>query len=302
MAAVTSNAIMGTAKFIDVDGINTRYYEAGQGEPLLLFHGCHFGKDDNIDCAENWALNWEGFAKSFRVFAVDKVGQGWSDNPKRDEDYRVETVVQHGLGFARALGLDRFHLVGHSRGGYLVTRMTREAQDKVITLTVVDSGTVSPGGNPQRDGLVANAPKPLLSRESIKWVTMALSHENDSWIDEDWMDVREAIAKEPKNAAAVEKMNVQNEKLFLPSLAAQKAETLEWIKAGNLKVPTLLVWGKNDPSATLAGGLELFDVMSSSAPQAQMHIFNRAGHYSYREHPDAFVDVVTAFIQRNRGK
>ncbi len=27
------------AKYIDIDGINTRYFEAGDGEPMILIHG-----------------------------------------------------------------------------------------------------------------------------------------------------------------------------------------------------------------------------------------------------------------------
>ena len=31
---------------------------------------------------------------------------GYTDNPKRDEDYSIEAVLQHGYDFFRALGLD----------------------------------------------------------------------------------------------------------------------------------------------------------------------------------------------------
>ena len=30
-------------KYIDVDGIKTRYFEKGSGPLLVLFHGGHFG-------------------------------------------------------------------------------------------------------------------------------------------------------------------------------------------------------------------------------------------------------------------
>ena len=61
-------------KFVDVDGIRTRYFEAGNGEHLLLLHGGNFGDNDNVDCALNWALNWEGFARAFHVIALDRDG------------------------------------------------------------------------------------------------------------------------------------------------------------------------------------------------------------------------------------
>ena len=77
--------------------------------------------------------------------------------------------------------------------------------------------------------------------------------------------------------------------------AAKRDSIAERLPA--LRLPTLLVWGKNDPSAVLPGGLALFDMVAASANRAQMHIFNKAGHYSYREHPADFARVVTGFIQ-----
>jgi pimeloyl-ACP methyl ester carboxylesterase len=283
------------AQYIDVDGIRTRYFEAGSGEPMVLFHGGNFGQQDNVDCAENWSLNWDGFARNFHVFAVDKIGQGFTDNPPGD-DYTIEAVVRHAAGFLRAKGLDSVHLVGHSRGGYLVARLTREDQARVRTLTIVDSSTTAPGPNLFRGPLLANAPRPLLSRESIAWVTRQFSA-SDALITDDWLDVREQIAQTPKNAEAVARMATLDAERFLPSLERQKDETLSWIDSGGLRVPTLLVWGKNDPSAKLEGGLILFDKVAGSTQRAQMHIFNQAGHYSYREQPRDFVEVVTAFVR-----
>lgn len=180
-----------------------------------------------------------------------------------------------------------------------MTRLTLEHPELVSTLTIVDSQTTAPGANTKRGPLLANAPRPLLSRESIKWVTQQFSSTYEH-ITDSWMDVRERIAKLPKNAEAVAKMAKLDQESFLPSLLKQKDETLGWIKEGRLKVPTLLVWGYNDPSATLDRGKDLFEIVTSSAPRSQMHIFNKAGHYSYREHPQDFVRVVADFIGASR--
>ncbi len=109
---------MKNEKFTDVDGIRTRYFDEGAGEVMVLFHGSSFGQQDNVDCAENWDLNWDGFAESFHVYAVDKLGQGFTDNPKSD-DYTIRAVVQHAYGFINAMGLKRVHLgplAPHLRG------------------------------------------------------------------------------------------------------------------------------------------------------------------------------------------
>ena len=75
-------------KFIDVDGIKTRYFEKGSGPLVVLFHGGHFGSHDAADCAEDWGLNFDGLAERFHVFAVDKIGQGFTDNPSATRTIR----------------------------------------------------------------------------------------------------------------------------------------------------------------------------------------------------------------------
>jgi 2-hydroxy-6-oxo-6-(2'-carboxyphenyl)-hexa-2,4-dienoate hydrolase len=286
---------MQNEKFVDVDGVRTRYFEEGTGEPMLLLHGGNFGQADNVDCANNWDLNWDGFVKNFHVFAIDRLGQGYTDNPKPG-GYLIENVIAHIRGFIRDMNFEKLHLVGHSRGGYMSSRITREDPARILTLTIIDSSTTAPGANLFRGPLLAKAPRPLRSRESLAWVTRQFSY-SDSLNTKDWMDVREAIGKMPKNDEAVTEAGKMYDSTFLPGLEKQKDDTLAWIKDRNLKQPTLLVWGKNDPSAVLAGGLELFDIVSGSTPKAQMHIFNQAGHYSYREHPHGFVEVVTGFIR-----
>ena len=49
------------AKYIDIDGINTRYFEAGEGEPMLLIHG---GQPGMASSAEIWFLNIDELAKN----------------------------------------------------------------------------------------------------------------------------------------------------------------------------------------------------------------------------------------------
>jgi 2-hydroxy-6-oxonona-2,4-dienedioate hydrolase len=285
---------MPSEQFVNVDGVRTRYFEQGQGEPLVLFHGGHFGSPDNVDLADNWDLNLPGLAKWFRVFAVDKLGQGWTDNPKTDDDYTMTAVVQHAYRFLCTMGLSNVHVVGHSRGGYLVTRLTLEHPELIKTLVIVDSGTTAPG-EVKRGTLLANPPQPLLSKESLRWVTERFSATYDH-ITDGWLEVRFRNGQTAKYQEAVAKMATLASTHFLPHLLKQKEETLAWIRQGRLKTPTLLVWGKDDPSAILENGLALFDLIASSAPCAQMHIFSRAGHYAYREHPEAFNEVVRAFI------
>ena len=49
-------------KWVDVDEINTRYFESGEGEAVVLFYGGNFGSKDGSNCALAWELNFDGLA------------------------------------------------------------------------------------------------------------------------------------------------------------------------------------------------------------------------------------------------
>ena len=77
-----TGSLIHQAKFIDVDGIRTRYYELGSGVPVVLCHGSNW---EGAASANTWTLNLGGLAKSFHVYAADTLGTGMTDNPARDE-------------------------------------------------------------------------------------------------------------------------------------------------------------------------------------------------------------------------
>ena len=289
---------MTNEKSIDVDGIRTRYFEAGTGPIVVLFHGGHFGSHDAADCAEDWSLNFDGLAPWFHVYAVDKIGQGFTDNPKRDEDYTMAMVVQHAFGFLKALGLRKVHPVGHSRGAYLVARLVLEHSELFDSCILVDTNTLAPGIS-KNETVMANPPQPRLSRESQRWVLQKYSYGFEQ-ITEEWLDVMMRVAALPKYQEAVRKMEEVGLRTtrFLPHLARQKDETLGIIRDRGFGMPTLLAWAYNDPTATVDQGHALFDLIARSTPDSRMYIFNRAGHFSYREHPAEFNDMLRGFIQR----
>ena len=230
-------------KYIDVDGIKTRYFEKGSGPVVVLFHGGHFGSHDAADSAEDWSLNFDGLAEWFHVFAVDKIGQGFTDNPKRDEDYTMAAVVQHAYGFLKTLGLRNVHPVGHSRGAYLVARLALEHPELFKTCILVDTNTLAPGIS-KNETVMANPPRPRLSRESQRWVLQRYSFGFEHITDE-WLDAMMRVAALPKYQEAVRMMEEAGLRVtrFLPHLARQKDETLGLIRERGFDRPTLLAWG-----------------------------------------------------------
>jgi alpha-beta hydrolase superfamily lysophospholipase len=97
-----------------VKGVATRYYDEGQGEPMVLIHG---GMTAGSSTANVWSRNIPGLAKRFHVLAVDRLGSGLTGNPLTDPDYAYSGQVEHIYQFIQTMKLGRVHLVGHSAGG-----------------------------------------------------------------------------------------------------------------------------------------------------------------------------------------
>ncbi|MEN0140263.1 MAG: alpha/beta fold hydrolase, partial [Rhodococcus sp. (in: high G+C Gram-positive bacteria)] len=60
-------------RFIDVNGVRTRFYEEGTGDPLVLVHGIRLG-------ADSWFHNIDQLAVGRRVIAPDLLGCGFTDS------------------------------------------------------------------------------------------------------------------------------------------------------------------------------------------------------------------------------
>ncbi|MFC1964943.1 alpha/beta fold hydrolase [Chloroflexota bacterium] len=284
------------SKYIDVRGIKTRYLEAGKGEPLLLVHGGDFG---GFDSANDWDLNIDGLAKSFHVFAIDRIGCGFTDNPKTDKEYVIGTGVQHAYDFLRTMKMDSAHVVGHSRGGYVVCRLAMEHPEVVKTLIIVDSQTLL-----LPDSLVETiyadwgrlASIITDKREKYRYLAAANSYRNEG-ITDDFVNIMVEVMALPKSREAATRLNWQH---FEEDLTARQKENREWISAGRIKAPTLIIWGFNDPTAKFDPvALDALCTIFAATPQSQMHIFNRAGHYCFRDQPETFNVSITRFIKLN---
>jgi 2-hydroxy-6-oxo-6-(2'-carboxyphenyl)-hexa-2,4-dienoate hydrolase len=296
-------------KFIDVDGIRTRYYEDGRGEPLILLYGGAFGEGG----LETWSRNLPGLAEKFHVFALDKLGQGHTDNPKRDEDYTFDALLQHTIAWINAVGIDKAHVLGHSRGALLAAALVYAMPGLARTVVFGNSNTLAP--NDERwpafvfysevQKLVPPGPP---SKDSIRLFIDKNSYSSDHVSDE-YLEAMLAIQQMPKTKEAKAKMadirgtgngKVVGRSTFLPSMARVKAETLAKIDEEGLPAPTLVFWGFNDPSAKLPLGHLLFERICAKTPEAEMHIFNHAGHSTYREHPEEVNQLLEAFCLRDR--
>lgn len=289
---ISYGSCMQSPKFVDVDGIKTRYFEGGSGETLVLVHGGQFG---SIYSADVWSLNFDILCEHFHVYAFDKLGQGYTDNPKTDAEYTMTAVIEHTYQFLRTVGVQRANLLGHSRGALPVARIAVDHPELVKNLIILDSSTLAPydpdAAAAQRkmaEEISANAP-PTPTREFLRREPEYSSYLKDHITDE-FIEKNLKIALLPKMAEARRKSQ-------LPDVGEVKNETLDLIKAGHLKADTLIIWGLNDRTAPYSLGIELMKIISSVVDRTQLHIFNQAGHYVYREHPLEVDRLIVEFIK-----
>src|SRR5260370_27072402 len=95
------------AKFIEVSGVKTRYYDAGEGEPMVMIHG---GSMAGSSTANVFSRNIPGLAKRFHVFALDRRSSGMTRTPKDDKDYNYASEAEIVYQFIQTLELGPRHL------------------------------------------------------------------------------------------------------------------------------------------------------------------------------------------------
>lgn len=297
MSASLSAPALPPAKTVSVGGLSTRYYDAGSGDETIMFiYGGNFGTTDSASSAYVWNMNIAELSKRYRVIAFDKLGQGYTQAPLRDEDYTMGAVVKHAIDLMAELDLPPVHLVGHSRGGFAATRMTLEVPERVRSLTICSSGTLAfaVGGN---EVALAMPPFPTGTREAARWIYQNYSAKAEA-VTEEWVDSIMGVLAHPGYLAGVKKYSGEQLgiRLFLPDLARLKRETVTWINDGRLQRPTQIIWGANDPTLPIESGMELFEMIGKHERRSTFNLINDAGHFTFREYPARFNALIASFV------
>ena len=277
---------MGTAKFVDVDGIRTRYFDAGTGENLVLIHGG--GIDQGGGGAKAaWSEIFSGLAQHFHVYAFDKLGMGETDLPKGEADYTIDATIKHAYDFMRKLGIQSTNLAGQSRGALPAARIAVDHPEMVKNLILFDSATFAPEdpSTPidyyvKQEALHPRAytPKEEKGREIMRKLQSQYIERN-----------REKVKNDPQLGISTS-----------PSpfwIADTKLETHKLIKEGRLKAPTLIIWGYNDPSAPVILASRVMNLIFPVVPQAELYIFNEAKHHPWSDHPQETIKLIVDFIK-----
>src|SRR4051812_48257716 len=103
------------------------------GELVLLLHGFP-------QSWWEWRHQLEALGKAgYRAVAPDQRGYSPGARPGGVEHYGVEELVADAVGFADALGVDRFHLVGHDWGAIVAWYVAATHPDRLKTLSIVST-------------------------------------------------------------------------------------------------------------------------------------------------------------------
>jgi haloacetate dehalogenase len=119
---------------VQAEGVSINCARAGDGPPVLFLHGY-----------PQTHLTWHQVAPAledeYTVVLTDLRGYGDSDKPAPDpanERYSKRAMARDQLHVMRALGFERFHVVGHDRGARVAHRLALDAPEAIDAVAVLD--------------------------------------------------------------------------------------------------------------------------------------------------------------------
>lgn len=271
---MSSNPEIGLS--VDVDGIATNYHRAGSGPVVLLVHGSGPG----VSAWANWRLTIPALAERFTVIAPDAVGFGFTDRPQ-GFDYSLESWRTHLLGFADALGLGRFSVVGNSFGGGLALSVAAHAPERVERLVLMGAAGVSFPITEGLDRVWGYEP----SLETMRGLLDVFAFD-PSFATDELAALRYAASVRPGFQESFAAMFPAPRQRWVDALA-----TPEDVIAA-LPHRTLVVHGRDDRVIPLENSHRLLGLIDD----AQLHVFGRCGHWTQIERADEFNRLVGDFL------
>lgn len=298
MAPPTDRLDASNVQMLSLDRVATRVYRAGAGPSLLMIGG---GQPGNLYSLDQWSLNLPWLERSFDVIAYDKLGQGHTDNPPDPSGYTFDAVLAHGQRLIEELDLRDARVVGHSRGGLLACLLARRFPERISSVVIVDSGSTADHESNVSDvevyrelGLLdgwAAGEDPTIENVGVEPLGQAY---DASQVSDDFLHRLLEIAKLPKMSDARDVMEGSAGRSWYESVDRARRENLDFLRRTGLSQPCLMIWGADDRTAPLKSGLSLFEDMRERN-LVELHVLNRAGHYSFRDRAPSFNRAVTSF-------
>ena len=248
------------------------YREAGSGTPLVILHGLG-GR------SESWAPQYEALADKWRVIGWDAPGYGASSEMPQDAPDIVDYmgVVDE---FTDALGLEEFHLVGHSVGTCIAAAFHQHHASQLLSLTLAEA-VIGNGADPteKQDASIAARIKDLAELGPEKMAELRTPNSLSPNADP------AAIAAAVEFAKGMQVPGYT--KLFV---ALVRVHIFDHATA--LECPAMIIAGSDDKSAPADKVAEI----AAAYPGIQHHVIDGIGHQIAFEKPHLFVDLLRGFL------
>jgi pimeloyl-ACP methyl ester carboxylesterase len=254
------------SRTIDLNGLDTHYLTLGKGDPLIILHGGSSG-------AQAWKKNMEVLSQRYTIYVPDLPGFGSSES--LDGPYYIDEMVDFVERFARALGLNRFYLMGHSFGGGLALHYVLKNPAQIIKLVLVSSL--------------------CLGKEIAWWVRVFSSPVFCVGLGRAIIGITRAVKRiarflgtweitEPITQASIHLGS------RISNITQQTIVLLNQLP--KIVAPTLVVWGEKDPIVPFAHAYSAAELI----PDCRVKVFEDCGHSVYRDRLDDFSDELKGFL------
>lgn len=255
--------------------------QRGQGEPVVLLHG--FGGSTYA-----WRKVIPTLAQSYRVIAIDLNGFGYTERPRDFASYTREGQEALVLGVMDELGIGKAHIMGHSYGGGLTLFLASRHPERLLSIVLVDSSAPT-YANDRRSRIASVKPLAWLGLRYLLRPSSVRKSLTASFYDPSL--VTPELVQEYYDRLRVEGVMDAFYGLTAPVKTPQPAVKLE-----EIKLPTLVVWGKNDTLVSVEAG-----TWAAAQLQAELVVFDQTGHVPMEERPDELLAAVLPFLKRQKG-
>ncbi len=245
------------------------YQRKGVGEVLVLVHGYLGG-------SEMWREQIDFFSKHFDVIAPDLPGFGLSKDLIAPDS--IAGFAQTVLDLLDALGINEFHLLGHSMGGMIVQEIAIEQSPRLESLICYGTGPMGV--------LTSRFETVEQSRQRIL---------NDGLVDTAKGIAATWFVAGEKGRGFNTCLNLGGQASLQAALACLTAWE-NWDarnRISSITCRTLVLWGDKDRSY----GWEQPEAIWKAVPSASLAVVPNSAHNVHMEKPNFFNELLLDFIR-----
>jgi pimeloyl-ACP methyl ester carboxylesterase len=238
-----------TIPFAGNPHVRIHYYVGGSGSPVVLVHGLG-------SRAEDWANLMPQLVRDHhRVYALDLPGYGRSDWP-REATYSISELTGAVEAFMDDRHLDKTDLAGWSMGGWIAMRVALDRPQRVRRLAIFDSAGTRFALNWEPSLFEPDTPAKLEALDDL--LMPGKAPHVPGFIQR---DIFRFVGKH----GWVVKRNMDSMLTAKDLLDGQVSA---------LRMPMLIVWGKEDHLIPVSAGGEIH----AEVPQSEFVVVDGCGH------------------------